>query len=67
MSQGLEVAYSTLQSVDNIRANVGEIVAAVQATIELQVSANSKLDRIITNTTPISEIRDYVKKLYNER
>lgn len=67
MSQGLEVAYSTLQSVDNIRINVGEIVAAVQATIELQASANSKLDRIITNTTPISEIRDYVKKLYNER
>ncbi len=67
LTQGLEVAYSTLQSVESIRINVGEILTAIQTTIELQDIANSKLDRIIANTLPIAEIRDYVKKLYNER
>lgn len=67
LSQSLEVAYSTLSGVEGIRASVQEIATAIAVTIELQEAANGKLDKIIANTNPIGEIRDLVKKLYNER
>ena len=67
LSQSLEVAYSTLSGVEGIRASVQEIASAIAVTIELQEAANGKLDKIIANTNPIGEIRDLVKKLYNER
>lgn len=66
-SESLEVAYSTLQGIEGIRLSVADIAVAIQATIELHEASNAKLDRIIINTNPIAEIRDYVKKLYNER
>lgn len=67
LQQSLNVAYATMQGVEGIRISAAEIVAGIQETIELHEVSNGKLDRIIANTAPISEIRDYVKKLYNER
>lgn len=63
----LQVANMIMTDVGSMKVSVGEISQSIATTIDLHTSANDKLDKIVTNTAPISEIRDFVKKLYNER
>jgi len=67
LSQSLDMAYSTMQGVESIRITVSDILDGIQTTIDLHETTNARLERIVQNTAPIAEIRDLVKKLYNER
>ncbi len=67
LSQSLDMAYSTMQGVESIRVTVSDILDGIQTTIDLHETTNARLERIVQNTAPIAEIRDLVKKLYNER
>ena len=51
----------------NIKTDISLIATNIGSIIEIQQDGNRKLDMLILNTNPIGEIRDLVKKLYNER
>ena len=55
-----------LQDLDGMYGMLNGINGAIATTIELHEAANSKLDRIIRNTEPIAEIRDFVKRIVAE-
>ena len=55
------------QDVAIMKGDLSFIRVDINSLVEIQQSSNEKLERIVVNTSPISEIRDLVKKLYNER
>ena len=67
--QSESVALQTIlvQYVGDLKITAYEMAKSIADNAELQDTANKKLDRVIENTNPISEIRDLVKKIYNER
>ena len=54
------------QDISLVRSDVSIIRIDVDKLIELQQSGNERLVQIADHTAPIGEIRDLVKKLYNE-
>lgn len=56
-----------IQSIfSNISGNMYLLMENVSQTVDLHQTTNNKLDKIISNTSPIGEIRDIVKKIYRE-
>lgn len=63
----IELQAVVQSDVSIIRSDVGGIRLNVEKLVEMQRDNGDRLERIVVNTNPISEIRDIVKKIYNER
>ena len=66
MEQQTENQVLMLQNLDSMYGMLNGINGGIASTIELHEAANGKLDRIIRNTEPIAEIRDFVKRIVAE-